>query len=267
MKKPVDRPNRRRLFVALAALLAALALLALPAVRALLRAWEDNPVLRGRQLADEVGCHSCHLPFASVEIPNAGSRWGSVPRFQAGNASMYVESRAEIEEYIRFGAPRAWLDDEKSRARLEEQPVRMPAYGERFSDRQIRDLVAYAAAVEGVELPGDEAASQGRRIARKHGCLSCHGVEGAGGLPNPGSLGGFIPGFLGRNFEDLVEDEDEFREWILEGTSQRLERKAWVRFFWNRQDISMPAYRDQLSDEEVSHLWSWVEAIRSAPES
>jgi mono/diheme cytochrome c family protein len=254
----------RRLLISCGLLmaLAAAALAVVPAsLRTLLWHWEKNPVLRGRLLAEEIGCLNCHRPPANVEIPNPGSRWGTVPRFQTGNFMMYGNSGAELEEFIRFGAPRAWLEDPRAMERLTGQRLRMPAYGDRLSDTQIEDLVAWAAAQEGVELPGDEAAAAGRRLARQHGCLSCHGVEGSGGLPNPGSLGGFIPGFAGRNFGDLVQDEAEFHAWVLEGTSSRLESKPWVRFFWERQEISMPAYKDELSDEEVGQLWAWVQAL------
>lgn len=255
------KPRRRRALLAVAAaLLAAAVPLAL---RALLWRWEQNPVLRGRLLAEELGCFNCHRPYAGAEIPNPGSRWGTVPRFEAGNAFMYAPERRRIEEFIRYGAPRAWLDGGEVQERLDRQHLRMPVYGERLSDGEVADLVAYVAAVEGVERAGGEAAAAGRQIARDHGCLACHGVEGSGGLANPGSLGGFIPGFLGRNFEDLVDGEEEFREWVLEGTSSRLGESALVRFFWRRQKIAMPAYREELDEEQVADLWRWIEALRS----
>ncbi len=231
--------------------------------RSLLWRWELNPVLRGRFLAEELGCSSCHLPYAAVEIPNPESRWGTVPRFGAGNAFMYAPDREAIEEFIRFGAPRDWLDDGKIRARLERQHLRMPAYGH-LSDREIADLVAYASAVEGVARAGGDEAAAGRELAKRHGCMSCHGIEGSGGLPNPGSLGGFIPGFLGRNFDDLVADEDDFRQWVLDGTSSRLATNPLIRFFWRRQKIAMPSYREELTDGEVEELWRWVTAVRGS---
>lgn len=224
---------------------------------------ELNPVLTGRLLAEKQGCLGCHWSFSSAEIPNAGSRWGSVPRFAAGNSRMYAESRQEIEEFIRFGAPRSWLENPAASERLAEQRVRMPAYGEALSDSEIQSLVAFASAVERVGAVGSEAVTRGRDLARSSGCFSCHGVDGSGGLANPGSLGGFIPGFLGGNFEDLVRDEDEFREWVLEGTSRRLESNPLISRFWRRQKVSMPAYRDQLSNEEIGAIWTWVEAARS----
>ncbi len=252
----------RRVWIFGIVLLAAAVAAAPWLLRSLLWHWELNPVLRGQILASELGCWACHRPHAGVEIPNPGSRWGTVPRFGAGNAFMYAPDRESIAEFIRYGAPREWLDDDEIRARLEQQHLRMPAYGH-LGDDEVADLVAYVSAVEGVDRAGGDEAKAGRELARRHGCLSCHGLEGAGGAPNPGSLGGFIPGFLGRNFDDMVVDEEEFRQWVLDGTSSRLASNPLIRFFWDRQQIAMPAYRGQLTDEEVGELWRWVTAVRA----
>lgn len=243
--------------------LVVLAALFLPGLRWLLWRWESNAVLRGRLAAERSGCFNCHVVVGTSELPNPGSRWGTVPKFGVGNARMYVESRREIEEFVRFGAPRTWLADESVRKRLASQRLRMPAYEEHLSEGEILDVVAYVAAIERVDPPGGDE-SEGRSLANRHGCLVCHGVGGSGGLPNPGSLGGFIPGFLGGNFEDMVRNEEEFREWVLEGESSRLAGNPIVRFFWRRQKISMPAYSDDLSADEVSELWAWVVSQRQS---
>ena len=252
--------GKRSLAAFLALALAGLA--GLPAGRWLLWRREANPILRGRILAEQVGCVGCHLGISGPEIPNPGSRWGSVPRFAVGNARMYVEGREEIEEFIRFGAPRTWLSDPAVAERLATQHLRMPAYEDRLTGGEIADLVSYVSAVEQVGLVGDEAGT-GHEIAVRYGCLSCHGVQGSGGLPNPGSLGGFIPGFLGGNFQDMVQNEEEFRQWVLEGTSTRLAANPLIRFFWRRQEISMPAYREELEPGEVEKLWLWVKSMRA----
>ena len=213
-------------------------------------------------MAEQQGCMSCHRPYRGVEIPNPGSRWGSVPKFEAGNALMYGDTRQDFEQFIRHGALDSWLEDPKAVSRLDRQRLRMPAYGETLHDGEIADLVAFACAVEGIDLVGAEAA-EGRELAHRHGCLSCHGLEGSGGAPNPGSLGGFIPGFAGRNFSDLVRDESEFREWVLSGSNSRLAGNPVVRFFWRRQKISMPAYRGDLDEEQVGKIWRWVQALRA----
>lgn len=252
---------RWRLTAALAAVLL-LALAALPLGRWALHRRELNPILRGRLLAESQGCVACHRPWSAREIPNPGSRWSSVPRLARGNALMYAEGRAEIEEFIRFGAPRSWLDDPRVAERLAAQRLRMPAYEGTLSEREIADLVAFTSAVERVELPGGEVVAEGREAAWEHGCLVCHGVEGSGGLANPGSLGGFVPGFLGRNFAHLVRDRQEFGEWVRTGTLERYQRNPVARYFLRRQRIAMPAYGDQVSDEVLDRMWVWIGEMR-----
>lgn len=256
--------SRRRLVIACLLFVLAFAAAAPWALRWLLWTWEENELLRGRELARREGCDLCHRPYRGVEIPNPESRWGSVPRFEAGNAMMYVESREEIEEFIRFGAPREWLEKPSVVERLETQRIRMPAYDDRLDDGEIAALVTWASAVEDVDRPQGEAVDAGRELARREGCLSCHGLEGAGGLPNPGSLGGFVPGFVGGNFEDLVTGRDEFEEWVRTGTVERLESNPLISWFRDRQAIAMPAYGDTLTADEIEQLWAWVLAVREA---
>jgi len=258
-----------RLKLALGGVLAVLAIGGLGPVllRGLLAHWEDNSILRGREVAEAEGCFGCHLPPTSAEIPNPGSRWGTVPRFRGGNALMYGETRAEVEETIRFGTPKpgavvAAESEEGDNAPAEEpQRILMPAYGEHLSDAALWDLLDYVTAEEGVELPGGADVQAGRELARKQGCTSCHGVEGAGGLANPGSLGGFVPGFLGRNFEHLVHDRDEFEEWVRGGSLERLAKNPLLAYLWRSQRLSMPAY-DTLTDQEIDQLWTWVQTTR-----
>ncbi len=254
----------RRLLVPLLVLVVALLVASPFALRGLMRHWEQNPLLTGRRLAAEAGCLACHAPYRGVELPNPGSRWGSVPRFETGNATMYAESRQEIEEYIRFGALRAVFEDPEALERRASQRIRMPAFEDRFSSAEIEALTLWASVVEGLEVAGGQAAAVGRDLARQQGCISCHGLEGAGGLSNPRSIGGFIPGFLGKNFVDLVQSRAEFDQWVRTGTLERLERNPIARRVLRRQAIAMPAYGDSLSDADLDSLWAWVEAARAA---
>lgn len=258
----MPRRRRRRLRGFLLVLLFLIVGLPLAVRFVLFPRWESNPVLRGAEVAEHVGCAACHLPPDRREIPNPGSRWGTVPRFGAGNATMYVDGVDELEEFVRLGAPRDWLEDGKIRERLRTQRIRMPAYGERLDDDEIAAVLLWTRVLEGVDVPGGEEVEAGRELAREHGCLACHGLEGAGGRRNPGSVAGFVPGFLGENFLHLVRDREEFDEWVLEGRSERLASVPLVGWFWERQTLEMPAYSGALDDEDLDRLWAWVRATR-----
>ena len=107
------------------------------------------------------------------------------------------------------------------------------------------------------ETPEDPLAARGEEVARGH-CLNCHNAGGAGGLWNPGSITGRIPGWWGKDFEDLVRSEDELMEWIAEGRSRRVAELPLAQWFWKRQRIAMPAYRDRLSEEDRRSVAAYI---------
>src|SRR5256712_9774528 len=61
---------------------------------------------------------------------------------------------------------------------------------------------------------------RGAEIAARSGCFSCHGPEGARGLPDPGS-GEAVPQWDGGVPMMYVNGEDEVREYIQDGGSKR----------------------------------------------
>jgi mono/diheme cytochrome c family protein len=63
---------------------------------------------------------------------------------------------------------------------------------------------------------------RGYELAERLGCHGCHGPRGTGGVPNPGSEEGEIPAWDGGTAMMYVENEDEIREWILDGRPWRL---------------------------------------------
>ena len=59
--------------------------------------------------------------------------------------------------------------------------------------------------------------------------------------PNPGSLWGHIPGWDGEEYAELVRDEEEFRQWVRHGISDRLREGPAARRILEHQVIGMPA--------------------------
>lgn len=219
-----------------------------------------TPVQRGSALAHQFGCFACHGPGGTGGVPNPGSEEGEVPSWDGGTPMMYVENDGEIREWILDGAPRRLRE-----ARVREKTsgdtrplLAMPAYRGRISDGELEDLVAYFRAVAEWKGPEDPAARHGLEVARKLGCFGCHGPGGLAGAPNPGSLKGYIPPWQGEDFEDLVRDDGELRQWILEGKIDRLEANPAARHFSDRQVIRMPAYRGVLKEGELEGLVAYI---------
>lgn len=229
----------------LAAVVVVLLVVAAPRLVGAYWQWRSsNPVRRGVTRATELGCFSCHGPQGKGGIADPGEPQG-VPGWSGGVWMMYVENDDEIRKFIVQGS-------------VPEQGMAMPAYGDVLGGSDLDDLVAAFKVLSAMNLPdAGSAARHGYELARDWDCLSCHGPGASGGLPNPGSFAGFIPGWYGADFEDLVRDRDEFDEWVKEGVSARMADHPIASFFVRRQRVAMPAY-PALTKAELDDLWAYA---------
>lgn len=234
-------------------LLTAVLVLASPAlVRAYWRLRSSNPVRRGVHAAERLGCFSCHGDLGRGGIPDPVGGRQAVPAWSGGVFMMYVANDDDIRRYIRDGSEPERASDGSAAG------IAMPAYGDVLSDRELDDLVSAFKALSGMSAPpAASAAGRGHEIAKRWQCFSCHGPAGSGGRPNPGSFAGFIPGWYGADFRDLVRDRGEFDEWVLRGQSSRQREHKLASFFTRRQRISMPTY-ERLRGEDLDDLWAFV---------
>jgi mono/diheme cytochrome c family protein len=254
----------RLLVIVLGALVAAeSAYLAYPAVRDLLAPPYASRAQHGRELAAQLGCFSCHGPGGRGGVPNPGSETKQVPSFREGTIMMYAHDDQELREYILDGAPAKKLAQTSYRAAQAKQMLRMPAFRDFVGDADVAALVAYLRAASGLLVPADEPAARGADLALTYGCFECHGEMGAGGVPNPGSLKGYIPGFGGADYEELVRGDGELRAWIADGGVARLRDDQLASFFLQRQRIQMPAFKDRLSTGDVDALVAYVRWLAS----
>ena len=121
----------------------------------------------------------------------------------------------------------------------------------------LEDLTAAFKVLSGmVAPPSDTPGGRGLDRARTWGCFACHGPAGSGGLPNPGSFTGFIPGWHGADFQDMVRDRTEFDTWITKGSIPRLAANPVATHFMSRQRIKMPAYRN-FAKADLDDLWAY----------
>ena len=256
---------RRGAFVWALALVAALeaAWLLYPTVRGLALSLEETPAARGHRLAAELGCFACHGPEGGGGTKNPGSQEGEVPAFTEQTQMMYVKTTDDLREYILDGAPKRRREDPEYRAKMEAAALRMPAYREFVTAAEVEDVVTYLRAASDQVLPDAEDAAHGAELATGLGCAHCHGPLGAGGVANPGSFKGYVPGFWGEDFDELVRDEDELRAWIADGEIERIAKHPIGRRFFERQAIKMPAYKRFVSDAEIGALMTWVRWVRA----
>ena len=237
--------------------------LAYPLVRARVLELEDTPAERGWRVAASLGCFSCHGPDGNGGTRNPGSEEGTVPAFTGRTQMMFVKTADDLREYVLDGAPRRKREDPDYRARMEGAAHRMPAFRGYLSAAELEDLVAFLRAASGQVLPEEPLAARGADLATELGCFACHGPLGAGGVPNPGSLKGYVPGYWGADFDDLVRSDEELWHWIAEGEIRRITQHPISGFFFRRQAIKMAAFGRFLAADDVHALAAYVRWIRA----
>ncbi len=234
-----------------------------PVVRRELFPPQTDATERGRDVAGRLGCFGCHGAEGAGGIRNPGSENQVVPALSGGEMMMWVDSEAELREWILFGAPQ---DEEPGFVRRghaagqgSERALVMPAFEPYLAAGELEDLLAYLRAISGLQFPDSSGTKRGLDLAHQMGCFRCHGPMGTGGLANPGSLKGYVPGFFGADYAELVLDRAEARQWISAGISDRFRDSIAARSVLERQAIKMPAYGEFLPASDIDALVDAVE--------
>lgn len=250
---------------------------------------EQSRVVRGWKKAESLGCFSCHGPRGFGETPNPGSEDGEVPSFRGGEPMMWAKNDQELREFILYGEPKTKHEHGKHRKSKEKKKqnerethvfgdvdfdalpedeeekeglVEMPSFKKWVSAEDVENLVFFVKANATLLNPKTKYEKEGRNIVLETGCFSCHGPLGGGGIPNPGSFKGYIPSFIGDDYDELVKNEAELVEWIKRGKIRRFEKNPLARFFTSRQVIKMPAYEKTLKDEQIKKVKAYLSWLR-----
>jgi mono/diheme cytochrome c family protein len=177
---------------------------------------------------------------------------------------MYAGNEAEVREWILDGITASRRNDPDDQAEVAKMLVHMPAFRDWLSTAQLENLVAFVKAVSWLNTPKDERSTHGREVASSKGCFSCHGPEGLGCMLNPGSFKGYIPAWDSPDFPDVAANEQEVREWILDGVCKRIAKHPVGGFFVRQQRVPMPAFRGNISDEEINGIVAYINWLRRA---
>ena len=109
---------------------------------------------------------------------------------------------------------------------------------------------------------------KGEQLARRYHCFNCHGIFGQGGVKNPKSLKGYIPGWYGRDFDILTNSGDPaiIREWITTGSSKKMLNEPLIGYiaahYLQKQEIKMLKL-NRASKLEIQQLVNYVISIRA----
>ena len=97
----------------------------------------------GRETAARLGCFACHGLQGRFDTPNPGSLKGHVPAWSGADFPELARDDAEIREWVRDGGPKRLRENPVAAFFLRRQAIRMPAYGDRISEDEIRQVTAY----------------------------------------------------------------------------------------------------------------------------
>jgi len=230
-------PPRRR--VRLAVVLVILALVglvgaSLPASRAWWRAGESSELGAGLALLGQRGCMACHTTAAGC------IRWRADGR--------PPESVDVVRDAVLHG-----------RSRVAGFPADMPAAAGALSRRGVDRVVLAVSAREGqLRDAAEPEVEAGREVMLQLGCESCHGLLGAGGVANAGSLSGQVPGWLGRSFARVEAQPGGVDAVIRDGSTPQAVP------FSGGPALVMPAFHGRLDSTELGLL---TEALQGARRS
>ncbi|UCF35641.1 MAG: c-type cytochrome [Acidobacteriota bacterium] len=227
---------------------------------------EYSPAHRGELVAMEAGCFSCHGTVDGLASPNPVP---STPLDGFRPVHSMFEDRQpldELSQWIENGISDRRAASPEYLERRSRKTLKMPGYKQSLNPFELQDLKAYVALMQYRRSSREKGSEhRGEQLARQLACFTCHGELGQGGIENPASLKGYIPGFFGTDFRALTQngDREDLRQWILDGRSEFFWNQGFAGFypgqyFTERQAIQMPAYRDRISDEDLEILVDYL---------
>lgn len=163
-----------------------------------------------------------------------------------------------VREFIHSGLSSELQHNPAFLKEYEKHALHMSAFADRLSPDKIEDLVHFVTAASRVPEPADPQARAGEELVLHWSCYSCHQVRGGGGIENPGSFKGYIPGWLGSDYDQLVANDQELMGWIRDGNIPRFASNRAAMYFLERQNVQMIAYGKYLSDSDLDKVAAFV---------
>jgi mono/diheme cytochrome c family protein len=218
---------------------------------------EVSTYSRGASVYTELGCGTCHESLVLGPI--------QLPRKPAPHVFEKWIETSELLEHVRFGSYGS--DDYAVAQRSIPRKIKMPAYNDWIAESDLRALLVF---LQVNQLTNMRSKSAGQNLARKYGCFDCHGPLGLGGVVNPRSFKGYIPGWFGSDFDELTNggDREIVAEWIVDGTSAHVTNQSFgrgmiARHFGESQTIKMPAFERRMPSEDLDLVVDYVLLLRS----
>lgn len=211
--------------------------LALPVVRWWIERDETNLVAQGLEVMEDSGCEGCH------RAEDGAWRWRA-----DGGSPVSLEV---VRDAILSG-----------RQRTGEFAAAMPAYLGRLEHRQWLGAQQAVGALSGlVGIPEDQELAAGHDVARDMACFSCHGPLGAGGLANPGSFAGKVPGWYGASFRRAAGRDGGVAAVIRSGSRPSRVPVPGLK----GPVLEMPAFESRIDSTELDLVVRYLQWLNENP--
>lgn len=256
----------------------------------------QNPPQYGEKLVDHLGCLYCHGLGGREGIMNPNAKDNKhIPSWDSPDFAKKYPTEDKVRETIEKGRHPDAIEN------ADTTPIPMPPWGNRLSDQEVDGIVAYiwslrdtptASHLEGgrgaedaqsAYLPGippapapapvaDEEHSHraprtlntalvrnGASLVDYLGCLHCHGVGGRQGMDNPNAVRKHVPAWDDPEFIKKYPVADGVR-WVIEmGRTPERDPKA------TDVPVPMPAFGNQISDDELDAIVAYIWSLREVP--
>jgi mono/diheme cytochrome c family protein len=257
----------------------------------------ENPPEYGEKLVQHLGCLYCHGLGGQKGITNPNAKENkNVPSWDSPDFAEKYPTEDKVRDTIQKGRHPDAIEN------ADTSPIPMPPWGNRLSDPEVDAIVAYILSLrdtsvashpeggrgaddaESAYLPGipppmappeeqDDHAHKAPRtldtaLVRKGaslvdylGCLHCHGLGGREGMDNPNAKRKHVPAWDDPEFIKKYPVPDGVR-WVIEkGRTPERDPDA------TDNPVPMPAFGNQISDDELDAIVAYIWSLRDVPET
>ncbi|MCD6224883.1 MAG: nitrous oxide reductase accessory protein NosL [Deltaproteobacteria bacterium] len=103
----------------------------------------------------------------------------------------------------------------------------------------------------------------GRVVAEANSCFACHGIDGKGGIENPGSKTGYIPAWNTEEFARHMNSKAELKKMILTGRAGHMNTDPEIKACRDNARLKMPAWKGFIKGKELHSLVNYIWSLRS----
>ncbi|MDY6932685.1 MAG: nitrous oxide reductase accessory protein NosL [Spirochaetota bacterium] len=103
----------------------------------------------------------------------------------------------------------------------------------------------------------------GRIVAEYNSCFVCHGIDGVGGIRNPGSNNGYIPGWNTEEFNQHINSKATLKEMILNSITDEMRKDSKRMAGREKGRLKMPAWKGFIKGKELHALTNYIWSLRS----